>query len=138
MTTTELIFVPLEWKADASHKIFEPCIGSKAVEVGLRQLLNSHHATLIRLLQPLKRGLPITKACVHNGHVHRRDVLLSGQRLQFIKNPQRLYLASRTVHTHWLKALDRAFPLLKALAPSRVPRSPQETRPFSHGRERGT
>src|SRR5215831_4803235 len=90
MTTAESIVATLEWKADASHKVLEPSIGTKGVEVGLRQLLNSHHAILIRLLQPLKRGLPIAEAGVDNGHVHGRDVLLSGQLLQFVKNPQRL------------------------------------------------
>src|SRR5215831_13144988 len=43
MTTAESIVATLEWKADASHKVLEPSIGTKGVEVGLRQLLNSHH-----------------------------------------------------------------------------------------------
>ena len=48
----------LKWKTDASHKILEPCIGTKAVDVWLRQLLNSHRALLIRLPNPPPRSVP--------------------------------------------------------------------------------
>src|ERR1051326_3822472 len=111
MATTESVST-LEWKADASHKAFELPIGAKAVEVGLRQLLNSHHAILVRLLQPLKRGLPIAKAGVDNGHIHGRDVLLCGQflLLQFVENSQRLISLPRQCIAVGQKRLVERFP----------------------------
>src|SRR6266545_858695 len=69
MTTTESIIAVVEWKANALHEVLEPTIGTKAVEMGLRQFLNSHYTILIRLFQPLKCGLPIIKTGVDNGQV---------------------------------------------------------------------
>jgi hypothetical protein len=47
----------LLWQADAPYQILPARVGTQVVEHRKRQLDNSEHALLIRLLEPFERGI---------------------------------------------------------------------------------
>jgi len=77
-------------ETDPSHEILPTRIGSQVVKHRKRQLDDSENPLLIGLLQQSECGSQVTESGVNDGNIKWGDVLLVGQRLQFLEDTFRL------------------------------------------------
>ena len=77
-------------KTDPSHEILPARIGPQVVKHRKRQLDDSENPLLIGLLQQLECGSQVTESGVNDGNIKWGDVLLVGQRCQFVEDLYRL------------------------------------------------
>src|SRR5690349_3931144 len=78
------------WKTDPSNEILPTRIASQVVKHRKRQLDDPEDPLLIGLLQQLECGSQVTESGVNHGNIKWGDVLLVGQRLQFLEDTFRL------------------------------------------------
>src|SRR2546430_6042929 len=87
-------------ETDPSHEILPSRIRPQVVKHRKRQLDDSEDPLLISLLQQLECGCQVTESGVNDGNIKWGDVLLVGQRLQFLEDTFRDRKSTRLNSSH--------------------------------------